>query len=50
MGILKYNAKTVAQVCLLYLIDIDSVISDLSVLDIIETVDKIGNGSLPGTC
>ena len=28
----------------------DTVISDLSVLDIIETVDKIGNGSLPGTC
>ena len=49
MGILQYDAKGSSQIRLLDLIDIDAIITDLTILNIIETVDQIGNGGLTGS-
>ena len=34
--------------CFFDLVDIDAVIADLAVLDIVETVDQVGDGRLSG--
>ena len=49
MGILEYHAQGTAEVSFLNLIDIDAVIADLSVCDIVEPVDQVGNGGLAGS-
>ena len=43
MGILQYNTKRMTQIILFDLIDIDAVISYLSICNIIKTIDQIGN-------
>ena len=48
MCLLKYYSEPSSELRLLYLIDIDAVLSDLAVLHIIETVQKIHDGSLAG--
>jgi len=50
MRILQYNTKGASQICLLDLIYIDSVISDLTILNIIEPVDQIRNCCFTCTC
>ena len=49
MGILQHDSERVAQVIFFDLVDIDTVIADLAVLDIVETVDQVGDGRLSGT-
>ena len=49
MGVLQHDPKRVAQVIFFDLVDIDAVIADLAVLNIVETVDQVGNGRLSGT-
>ena len=49
MRILKNYSKRPAQICFFDLVDIDIVVSDLTVLDIIESVDKICDGGLACT-
>ena len=49
MGLLQHHAEAVAQVTLADLVDADAVIGDLAVLDIIEAVDEVGDGSLACT-
>ena len=41
MGIMQNDPERSAQICFFDLVDIDPVITDLSVLDIIKTVDQI---------
>ena len=48
MGILQHDSERVAQVIFFDLVDIDTVIADLAVLDIVETVDQVGDGRLSG--
>ena len=50
VSILKYDPHGTAQICFFDLVDIDAVISDLPILDIIETVQKIGYGSFSSSC
>ena len=42
--ILQNDAQRTAQVCLFDLIDIDAVVADLAVGDVVEAVQKVGNG------
>ena len=49
VGILKDNTQRTAKISFLNLININPVIPDLSVLNIIEAVDQIGNCCLTGT-
>ena len=49
MGILQNDPERSAQICFFDLVDIDPVITDLSVLDIIKTVDQIGDRCLTGS-
>ena len=49
MGVLQDDPQRPAQIRLFDLVDIDTVIPDLSVLYIIKTVDQIGNRSLAGS-
>src|SRR5699024_1627318 len=46
VGILENDPKGMSQIILADLSDIDSVVTDLSVLNIIETVDQVGDGRL----
>ena len=48
MGVLQHDPKRVAQVIFFDLVDIDAVVADLAVLDIVETVDQVGDGRLSG--
>src|SRR5699024_460316 len=43
VGILQYDAKTVAQVRFLNLVDVDSVVADFTISNIIEPVNQVGN-------
>ena len=45
---LQDHTERTAQICLFNLIDIDSIIADLSVCDVIETVDQICDCCLSG--
>ena len=47
MGVLQHDSERVAQVIFFDLVDIDAVIADLAVLNIVETVDQVGNGPAP---
>ena len=49
MGILKNDTKTSSQICFLYLVDVDAVITDFSVLNIIKTVNQVGDSCLSCT-
>ena len=46
MGILKHDPEGTSKICFFDLIDIDAVVPDLSVLNIIEAVDQIGDRRL----
>ena len=46
MGILKHDAQRAAQIILLDLVDVDTVVADLAILNIVETVDQVGDGRL----
>ena len=48
MGCPAARSERVAQVIFFDLVDIDAVIADLAVLDIVETVDQVGDGRLSG--
>ena len=48
MGILKNHTKRATEIRFLDLIDVNAVITDLSVCNIIETIDQVGNGSFSG--
>lgn len=47
MGILQDNTEGAAQIIFFDLGDIDAVIADFSLLNIVETVDQVGNCCLP---
>ena len=49
MGVLQHDAQRAAQVGFFDLMDVDAVIADLAVLNIVEAVDQVGNGSLART-
>ena len=49
MGILKYDSQRTSQVIFPDLGDVDSVVTDLTFLNIIETVDQVGDGCLSCT-
>src|SRR5699024_7234416 len=48
MGILKYDSQRMTEICLFDLVDVDSVVADLTVLRIIATGDRVCTPSL--TC
>ena len=48
MGVLEHHPQGPAQIRLADLVDVDAVVADLSVLDVIETVDQVGDGGLSG--
>ena len=48
MCVLKNDTERMSQVIFFDLCDIDSIITDLSILDIVETVDQVGDGRLSG--
>ncbi len=47
MRVLQHDSKRPSQIRLLDLIDVDAVIPNLTILDIIEPIDQIGDGGLP---
>ena len=49
MGVLQHDAQRAAQVSFFDLMDVDAVIADLAILNIVEAVDQVGNGSLACT-
>ena len=49
MCVLQYDAQRTAQIRFADLVDVDAVIPDLAILDIIETVDQVGDRRLAGT-
>ena len=48
VGILQYDTKWMTQIIFFDLIDIDTIVADLAVCNIVETVDQIGDRRL--TC
>ena len=50
VGILQYNAQRMTKVIFFDLIDINSVIADLTIRHIVETVDQVCDGGLSGSC
>ena len=49
MGVLEHHAQRPAEVAFFDLIDINIVIANLTILNIIETVNQVGNGRLSCT-
>ena len=49
MRILQYNAKGMAQVSFFDLVDVDTIVTDFSVLNIVETIDQVCDGCFTGT-
>lgn len=49
MRILQYNAKGMAQVSFFDLVDVDTVVTDFSILNIVETIDQVCDGCFTGT-
>ena len=49
MGILQYDTQRLPQIRFLDLVNIDAVVTDLTILNIIETVDQVRDRSLAGT-
>ena len=49
MAVLKYHTQGTAQILLLNLIDVDTVVTDLSVLNIVKPVNQVGNGRFSGS-
>lgn len=49
MGILQYDTQRLPQIRFFDLVDIDAVITDLTILNIIETVDQVRDRGLAGT-
>ena len=45
--VLKHHAERAAEIRLADLVDVDAVVADLTVRDIVETVDQIGDRRLP---
>ena len=49
MGILKNDAERMTQVILFDFADVNAIVTDLSFLNIIETIDQVGNRCLSGS-
>ena len=47
--ILKNDSEGMTKVILLNLSDVDAIVTNLSILNIVETVDQVGDGGLSGT-
>ena len=47
MRILEYDSKRAPEIRILDLIDIDTVVTDLSIRNIVKPVDQVGNRRLP---
>ena len=47
--ILQYDTERVAQVIFFDLVDVDAIVTDLTILDIVETVDQVCDRGLSGT-
>ena len=50
MCILQYDSKRMSKIFFLDLVNINSVIADLTILNIVETIDQICNCRLTGSC
>ena len=48
VGILQHDAQRAAEVGFPDFMDVDAVVPDLAVLDVVEAVDKVGDGGLAG--
>ena len=46
MGFLKHHAEGTAQVLAVNLANVDVVVEDASVLNVVETIDEVGDGGL----
>ena len=44
MSILQNDAEASAQVCFFDLVDVDSIVADFAVLNVVESVDQVGDG------
>ena len=49
MCILQYDPKRVTQVIFFDFADIDAIVADFSILNVIKTVDQVGNRCLSGS-
>ena len=49
MGILQYDTQRLTQIRFFDLVDIDAVVTDLTILNIIKTVDQVRDRGLSGT-
>ena len=49
MGVLQHNAKRMPQVVFFDFVNINAVITDFAVLNIIKTVNQVGNRRLSGS-
>ena len=50
VGILKHDSQRTAKIVFFDLTDIDAVIADLTFLNIIKTIDQVGDGRFSRTC
>lgn len=50
MRILQDNSQRTAEVILFNLCNVNSVVTDLAFLNIIKTIDQVGDRSLSGSC
>ena len=50
VSILQHDSKGTAQIILFNLCNINAVVTNLTFLNIIETVNQVGNGSFSSSC
>ena len=50
VGILEHHAQTAPQIGLADLPHVDAIVKDLALVDIVETVDQVGNGGFACAC
>ena len=50
VSILQHHAKAAAQVSFPHLVHVNVIVANLTILNIIEPIDQVGNGGLAGTC
>ena len=47
MGILQYDTERVTEICLFDLVDVDAVVTDLTIGNIVKAVDQVRDRCFP---
>ena len=49
MSVLKYNTQGTTEVRFTDLVDVDAIVTDFTILNIVETIDQVGDCGLAGS-